>query len=83
MVFENTNKLLGKVDWVTGIKTGLTPKAEQCLVGSGTKDGVSVISVVLGQPVPDVCLDESKALMEYGFSQYRSRHSLERGSDGG
>jgi D-alanyl-D-alanine carboxypeptidase (penicillin-binding protein 5/6) len=70
-VFKNTNKLMGQVTWVTGIKSGLTPKAEQCLVGSGTKDGVSMISVVLGQPVPDVCWSESKALMQYGFSQYR------------
>jgi len=70
-VFESTNKLLGGLSWVTGVKTGLTPKAEQCFVGSGTKDGVSVISVVLGEPVPDVCFSESKALMEYGFSQYR------------
>lgn len=71
IAFESTNKLLGRLSWVTGIKTGLTPKAEQCFVGSGTKDGVSVIVVVLGQPVPDVCWNESKALMEYGFSQYR------------
>jgi D-alanyl-D-alanine carboxypeptidase (penicillin-binding protein 5/6) len=71
IVLENTNKLLGRVSWVTGIKTGLTPQADQCLVGSGTKDGVSVISVVLGQPSTQICWDESKALMEYGFSQYR------------
>ena len=37
------------------IKTGLTPKAEQCFVGSGTKDGVNVISVVLGQPSTKLC----------------------------
>ncbi|MFH0917165.1 MAG: D-alanyl-D-alanine carboxypeptidase family protein [bacterium] len=79
IVFESTNKLLGRLSWVTGIKTGLTPKAEQCLVGSGTKDGVSVISVVLGQPVPDVCWNESKALMEYGFSQYRHVALLNEG----
>jgi len=70
-VFKNTNKLLSQVSWVTGIKSGLTPRAEQCLVGSGTKEGVSVISVVLGQPVPDVCWSESRALMQYGFTRYR------------
>ncbi len=35
LVFENHNVLLGRLGWVTGIKTGLTPKAEQCLVGFG------------------------------------------------
>ncbi len=76
---ENTNQLLGKYDWVTGIKTGLTPKAEQCLVASGTRDGVNVISVVLGQPTPKVCFDESKELLEYGFTQCRALTLLEKG----
>ncbi len=71
LVFTNTNKLLGAVDYVTGIKTGLTPKAEQCLVASGTLDGVSVVSVLLGQPASDVCWTESETLLEYGLRQYR------------
>jgi D-alanyl-D-alanine carboxypeptidase (penicillin-binding protein 5/6) len=76
---ENTNKLLGEVDWVVGIKTGLTPKAEQCFVGAGSKDGVNIISVVLGQPSTDLCFSESKALMEYGFTQYRYLSLLSEG----
>jgi len=79
LVFENTNKLLGRLDWVDGMKTGLTPKAEQCLVASGTKDGVSVISVILGQPSSNVCWDESQALLEYGLSQYRHVTLLGKG----
>jgi D-alanyl-D-alanine carboxypeptidase (penicillin-binding protein 5/6) len=79
LVFKNHNMLLGRLSWVTGIKTGLTPNAEQCLVGSGTKDGVSVISVVLGQPVPAVCWAESEALMEYGFGQYRHVTLMNKG----
>ena len=79
LVIENTNRLLGQVSWVTGVKTGLTPKAEQCFVGSGTKDGISVISVVLGQPLPDICFNESRALMEYGFSQYRQVTLMDQG----
>ena len=78
-VFKNTNKLMDQVTWATGIKTGLTPKAEQCLVGSGSKEGVSVISVVLGQPVPDVCFSDSRALMQYGFSQYRHLTLVDEG----
>lgn len=70
-VLTNTNKLLGLVDWVNGVKTGLTPKAEQCLVGSADKEEVSVISVVLGQPVPEICWEESRALLEYGLSLYK------------
>ena len=76
---ENTNQLLGKYDWVTGVKTGLTPKAEQCFVGSGTKDGVNVISVVLGQPSTKLCFAESKLLLEYGFTQCRALTLLGEG----
>lgn len=79
-VFQNANKLLGDVDWVTGIKTGLTPRAEQCLVGSGTLDGVSIISVLLGQPVSAVCWAESETLMKYGFSQYRHVTLIDEGA---
>jgi serine-type D-Ala-D-Ala carboxypeptidase (penicillin-binding protein 5/6) len=70
LVFENTNKLMVRTSWVTGVKTGLTPHADQCLVASGAKNGVSILSVVLGQPSTAVCWDESEALLKYGLSQY-------------
>ena len=76
---ENTNELLGSVEWVTGIKTGLTPKAKQCLVASASREGVNVISVVLGQPIPDKCWADSKALLEHGLSQYRYVTLMEEG----
>ena len=76
---KNTNQLLGKYGWVTGIKTGLTPKADQCFVGAGTKDGVNIISVVLGQPKTSACFSESKALLLYGFTQYRYVDLMQKG----
>ncbi|MCL5735208.1 MAG: D-alanyl-D-alanine carboxypeptidase [Actinobacteria bacterium] len=79
LVFENTNKLMLSADWVTGVKTGLTPRADQCLVASGVKNGVSILSVVLGQPSSSICWDESRALLEYGFSQYRHVTFLDEG----
>ncbi len=78
-VFKNTNKLLGRVSWVNGIKSGLTPKAEQCLVGSASKDGISVISVILGQPSSNVCWDESEALLRYGLAQYKHVTFVDKG----
>jgi len=79
IVFKNTNKLLQEADWVNGIKTGLTPKAHQCLVASGSRNGVTVISVVLGQPASAVCWEESRALLDFGLSQYRLVPVLEAG----
>ena len=80
LTFTNTNKLLTRDSWVTGIKTGLTPKAEQCLVASATRDGVSVISVVLGQPVSSLCFDESETLLDYGLDQYKHVTLMESGT---
>ncbi len=80
ILLKNTNKLLGRADWVTGIKTGLTPRAEQCLVSSATRDGVSVIGVVLGQPSSEVCWDESETLLDYGLKQFRHVTLMKEGT---
>jgi D-alanyl-D-alanine carboxypeptidase (penicillin-binding protein 5/6) len=69
--FQTTNELLANNDWVTGVKTGETPLALSCLVATGTKDGISILSVVLGQPDHAHSFVESERLLEYGFSQYR------------
>jgi D-alanyl-D-alanine carboxypeptidase (penicillin-binding protein 5/6) len=68
--FENHNLLLNWQAWVTGVKTGSTPYAKNCLVASGTRDGVSVISVLLGAAEDEVRWSESKALLTYGLSLY-------------
>jgi serine-type D-Ala-D-Ala carboxypeptidase (penicillin-binding protein 5/6) len=65
---HNGNELLMKVGWVTGIKTGSTPYAKYCLVASGTKDGSSMIAVVLGAETSERRWNEARRLMEYGFS---------------
>ncbi len=46
----NRNRLVGRIDAVNGVKTGYTRRAGNVLVGSATRDGVTVISVVLGAP---------------------------------
>jgi len=71
LTFGNVNKLVGTVPWVTGIKTGFTDNAGFCLVGSGGKGGVSLISVVLGEPSWAPCWADTKALFQYGFNRYQ------------
>lgn len=55
----------------TGIKTGYTAAAGYCFVGSASKEGVNLISVVLYSGQKNRYLDTAK-LMDYGFSQYIS-----------
>lgn len=65
--WDSGNELVNRVGWVDGIKTGSTPYARYCLVASGTREGVSMISVVLGASTTDVRWNESLALLTYGF----------------
>lgn len=79
-VMLNHNKLVGKVSFVTGIKTGFTNKAGFCLVGSGSRDGVNLVTVVLGTESSDICGQDTVRLLEYGFSLYREQVLIEKGT---
>jgi D-alanyl-D-alanine carboxypeptidase (penicillin-binding protein 5/6) len=59
---ENTNKLLKKVPYCDGLKTGTTNAAGRCLVSSGTLGGRSAIVVVLKSNTPNVWNDSEKLL---------------------
>lgn len=63
----NRNELLGVYPGITGIKTGFTSLAGQCLVASATRDGRTLYAVVLGSEdrVADVT-----ALFDYGFDEF-------------
>lgn len=56
----------------TGIKTGTTSAAGNCLVASASRDGVSLIAVVFGATSDASRYEDAKKLMEYGFSQFIS-----------
>ena len=45
---KSTNKLLKQYSWVQGMKTGYTNAAGKCLISCGSRNGHSVIVVVLG-----------------------------------
>jgi serine-type D-Ala-D-Ala carboxypeptidase (penicillin-binding protein 5/6) len=45
---ENTNKLLRRLPYCNGMKTGYTEAAGKCLIASGSRPGKDIIVVVLG-----------------------------------
>lgn len=59
---ENTNKLLKRVPYCNGLKTGTTDAAGRCLVCSGTLNGRTAIVVVLKSNTPNVWKDSEKLL---------------------
>lgn len=75
----NRNGLVRRVDDVNGVKTGRTRKAGYVLVGSASRDGVTVVSVVLGEPSESARDKDSLALLRYGLRSYDARTVLPQG----
>jgi D-alanyl-D-alanine carboxypeptidase (penicillin-binding protein 5/6) len=68
---ENRNDLVARVPWIDGVKTGHTSDAGYVLVGSGTRKGVRLVSVVLGSSSEAGRDADTLALLRYGFGFYR------------
>ena len=76
---SNRNELVRRFDAVDGVKTGFTRRAGNVLIGSATRDGVTVISVVLGEPSERARDTDSLALLRYGLDSYNARTVLPEG----
>lgn len=68
----NTNRLIKEYEGANGIKTGSTQDAGFCLAASAERGNLKLISVVLGCETSKIRFDESKKLLDYGFSNYDS-----------
>ena len=75
----NRNTLVRRVDVVDGVKTGHTNRAGYVLVGSARRAGVTVISVVLGEPSEAARDADSLALLRYGLSSFEAATPLPQG----
>ena len=66
----NTNKLVRNYNGCTGLKTGSTSLALYNLSASATRNGLSLISVVLKSPNPKTRFASAQKLLDYGFNNY-------------
>jgi serine-type D-Ala-D-Ala carboxypeptidase (penicillin-binding protein 5/6) len=69
----NRNGLLDRDSTVDGLKTGHTDSAGYCLVSSALRNGMRLVSVVMGSPSVRAREDASAALLNYGFNFYQTR----------
>ena len=76
----NRNTLVRTVDEVDGMKTGRTSQAGYVLVGSATRNGVTVVSAVLGDPSEATRDADTLALLRHGLGQYRRTTLVKRGA---
>lgn len=71
-ILTNTNKLIRFYPGATGLKTGSTSKAGYCMSATAKKGNTELIAVVLGAETPKNRFNDAKALLNYGFSQYKT-----------
>jgi D-alanyl-D-alanine carboxypeptidase (penicillin-binding protein 5/6) len=69
---ENRNGLLGKDPSVDGLKTGHTDSAGYCLATSANRNGMRLVSVVMGAPSVKAREDASAALLNYGYTFFET-----------
>jgi D-alanyl-D-alanine carboxypeptidase (penicillin-binding protein 5/6) len=75
----NTDDLVGRVPWITGVKTGHTTDAGYVLVTSGTRDGMTLIGSVLGTDSEAARDANALALLNYGFAAFHQVTPLRAG----
>ncbi len=86
LLIKNTSKAKSNYYYpnATGIKTGYTGEAGNCLVSAAKKDNMEVIAVVLGADFTKEGLSEkfldSIALLDYAFDNYAIRTLQEKDS---
>jgi len=76
----STNDLVGRVPWITGVKTGHTLDAGYVLVGSGHKDGMTLISAVLGTSSESARDANTLTLLNWGFANFHLVTPVRAGS---
>lgn len=67
---SNTNKLVRNYAGCTGLKTGSTSLALYNLSASATRDGLSLIAVVMKAPTAAKRFSNATSLLDYGFSNF-------------
>lgn len=68
---NNTNKLVNTYNGITGLKTGTTSKAGFCLCATASREGLNLVSVVLGAETSEDRFQKSTQLLDYGFANYK------------
>jgi D-alanyl-D-alanine carboxypeptidase (penicillin-binding protein 5/6) len=69
---HNRNQLLWRDESVDGMKTGHTESAGFCLVASARREGMRLVSVVLGTENENLRATESLELLNYGFRSFET-----------
>ena len=62
-----------------GLKTGSADASRYCLSATAQKDGLRLIAIVLGAETSQKRFDEARAMLDYGFVNYKRVTVLRKG----
>lgn len=77
----NRNGLLRRDPTVDGLKTGHTQEAGYCLVSSALRNGMRLITVVLGADSIKMREQETEKLLSYGFRYFETSKVYQAGAE--
>jgi D-alanyl-D-alanine carboxypeptidase (penicillin-binding protein 5/6) len=78
---HNRNTLLWRDPAIDGLKTGHTESAGFCLAASAMRDGMRLISAVMGSASEASRASETQTLLNYGFRFYETVQLYQAGKD--
>lgn len=68
---SNTNKLIRFYEGATGLKTGSTSLAKNCISATAKRDGMHLIAVVMAAPTSKDRFSDASKLLNFGFNTYK------------
>jgi D-alanyl-D-alanine carboxypeptidase (penicillin-binding protein 5/6) len=77
----NHNKLVRFFKGCDGLKTGFTEEAKYCISATATRDGVRMLSVIMGSPTYKVRNKDASMLLNYGFSKFECKKLIDKDSE--
>ncbi|WP_163194712.1 D-alanyl-D-alanine carboxypeptidase family protein [Clostridium thermarum] len=77
----NHNKLVRFFKGCDGLKTGYTSEAKYCISATAVREGVRILSVIMGAPTYKVRNRDASMLLNYGFSKFECKKLVNKGDD--
>lgn len=77
----NHNKLVRFFEGCDGLKTGYTEEAKYCISATASRNGVRMLSVIMGAPTYKVRNRDAGMLLNYGFSKFEGKKIFAKDED--
>ncbi|MGG7176100.1 D-alanyl-D-alanine carboxypeptidase family protein [Clostridium paraputrificum] len=77
----NHNKLVRFFEGCDGLKTGFTNEAKYCISATAKRNGVRMLTVIMGAPTYKIRNRDAGILMNMGFSKYEGKKLLSKDED--